>query len=72
MIVKNIQTLNKMQSQGLIKFAPETGCKIAKNTIFYVDSIINNFSTFTYQKGIYKLTYVSGCFYPYVTFIKNN
>jgi len=69
--VRNMATLNGMQKANLITFAPETGCKIGKNTIYYVNDVCNGvMSIFTYKGVKYCLKYVSGCFYPYVCYYK--
>jgi len=69
-IIRHTPTLNAMAKQGLIKLANETGCKIGKHTIHYVDDICNGISQpFTYKGSRYQLTYVSGCFCPYVSLV---
>ena len=68
-IVQFMPTLNGMQKKGLIKFAPETGCKIGKRTIYYVDEVCDGVpNIFGFNGHNYCLQYVSGCFYPYVTY----
>lgn len=76
MIVQTMATLKGMENAGLIKFAPHTGVKVkglygGKDfVIHYVDDTMPGVpSLFTYKGAKYKLTYVSGCFYPYVKFV---
>ncbi len=71
--VKNMATLKGMQKKGLIKFTEQTGCKINKHTIYYVDDLCEGVSSvFEYNGNKFCLEYVSGCFYPYVMYYSNN
>ncbi len=60
--VQSIKELINLEKKGVIKLAPETGCKIGKSTIKYIYEVTQRrFEGFEYSE-----VYVSGCFYPYL------
>lgn len=67
-----------MEKQGFIVLHPQTGSKITglydgePFICTYVDDYgPKGHPNFQYGRGIYKLTYISGCFCPYVELIKS-
>jgi hypothetical protein len=67
--VRNMAILKGMQKANLITFTTETGCKIGKSIIYYINDRCDNvMSVFTYKGVKYTLKYFSGCFYPYVCY----